>query len=145
MTRRNIALCLVATGVAALYVLIYLSVEGYVAAMAVPRWWLEALPSWRTSALIWIFVSDYVAIVLISLPFAWLLGRLYGRFGTVAAFAVAVLAWGTLAVPPMMGFFQAPGAFLKVAWLVSTAELLVTLPILVWVLQRLPSNNRRGP
>jgi hypothetical protein len=146
MTRRSLLLTIAAVMLAALYAVTIVTVMGFVAALAIPKWWLQPLPYWRASVLAWIFLTDLATVLLVSLPFAWVVTRLYGRAAVAVGFVIVAVVWGALVVPSITASFEPPGAFLKVAWLVSSAEYLATLPILVWLLQRLPSNNRwRGP
>jgi hypothetical protein len=146
MRRRSLLLTIAAVMLAALYAVTIVTVMGFVAALAVPRWWPQALPSWRASVLAWTFLADFATVLFVSLPFAWVVTRFYGRAAVPAGFVIVVLVWGALVVPSMTDSLEGPEAFLRVSWLVSSLEYLATLPILVWLLQRLPSNNRsKGP
>lgn len=121
MTRRSLLLTVAAAMLAVLYAVTTMTVMGFYAALAVPKWWPQALPSWRASVLAWIFFADFATVLFVSLPFAWVVNRLYGRAAVPVGLVIVVLVWAALIVPSITASFEAPGAFLKVSWLVSSA------------------------
>ena len=93
------------------------------------------------------FAIDLFVTLLVSIPFAYVIARLYGK----AWLLVAVLVGGYLAaqdlfgIPVVWGLIQDHQRYL-IDLTIVTARLLVVLPVLTYVAWRLTSNKRwRGP
>jgi hypothetical protein len=78
----------------------------------------------------------------VSLPFAWIIARVYGRFSIALSIAFGLVIWGIFDAPLTLDAFRSYGLFSKGFWLVDTVEFVGTLPALVLLLRRLPSNQR---
>ena len=144
--RRRLLLLLAAVGLGWIYLLAFTFAVGVAATQATPRWWLGLFSKPATSALIWLALAHAVAIALVSLPFAWIIGRMYGRLGVPLALAITVTICAFIEIPAMSQDFRTVGPLLQSIWVFGAAVLLVALPIAVWGFRAWPSNNRwRGP
>jgi hypothetical protein len=144
--RRRLLLLLAAVALGWIYLLAFTFAAGVAAAQATPRWWLGLFSKPATSALIWLALAHAVAIALVSLPFAWIIGRVYGRLGVPLALAITVTICAFIEIPTLSQDFRTVGPLLQSIWLLGAAVLLVALPVTVWVFRTWPSNNRwRGP
>jgi hypothetical protein len=126
---------------------LYLGVLAYAIAFAAvmpPQWWIAAFSSSGTSVLSWSTFAHSVAVVLASIPFAWVIVWLYGRFSLYAATAIGVATWLVLEIQFVIDAFYFP-RFLSI-WFADTLVFVLALPLLAWLFRKLPSNNRwRGP
>jgi hypothetical protein len=139
--RRIIVLGVVAIGLVYLYVLALVYGIGVNAAQRVPSWWSEIFP--MRSALSWALISHFVVVLLVSLPFAWAIVRVYGRLSIAVSLGVALLIWGLFEAPLTLDALRSGGLFSKGLWLADTVQFIASLPILVLLFRRLlPSNNR---
>ena len=146
--RRRLLLLVVTIALGWIYLLAFVFATGIAAAQTTPKWWfglwLFSKPS--TSALIWLTLAHALAITAASLPFAWIIGRVYGRLGVPVALAITATICTFIAIPTMSQDFRTVGPLLQGIWLFEVALLLAALPVTVWVFQTWPSNNRsRGP
>ena len=143
---RRLMLLLAAIPLGYAYLIAFTYAAGAAAAQATPAWWLGFFGKSGRSALIWLTLLHLVAIALVSLPFAWIISRLYGRLGVFVAFGVTATICAAVEIPAMYGNFPTRGLLLQSIWLFGALMLLVTLPVGVWGLRKWPSNNRwRGP
>jgi hypothetical protein len=140
--RRRIVLAVVAFGLLYFYVAVLVYAIGVVAAWPTPRWWISALSARRGALLSWLLISHFGVVLLVSLPFAWTIIRVYGRFSIFVAFAFALVIWGTFVAPLTLDALRGDGFFRKGLWLADTIQFLGTLPALVQLLRHLPSGNR---
>ena len=140
--RRAIILGIVAIALAYLYLMALVYGIGVNAAQGVPAWWSEFFSTRHNSARSWVLISHAVAVLLISMPFAWMLARAYGRIGVWVSLAIAIAIWGLFEAPLMLDAFRSDGVFLRALWFADTIQFLGSLPVLVLLFRRLPSNHR---
>jgi hypothetical protein len=140
--RRRLLLLLAAVALGWIYLLAFTFVAGVAAALATPGWWLGVFSKTAASALIWLALAHALAIALISLPFAWIISRVYDRLGVPLALAISAMICGFMEIPTMSQEFATAGPLLQSIWLFGAAVLLVALPVAVWALRTWPSNNR---
>jgi hypothetical protein len=138
--RRVIVLGVVAIGLVNLYVLALVYGIGVNAAQRVPSWWSEVFPT--RSTLSWALISHFVVVLLVSLPFAWTIVRVYGRLSIAVSLGVALLIWGLFEAPLAFDALRSNGFFSKALWLADTVQIIASLPVLVLLFRRLSSNNR---
>jgi hypothetical protein len=138
--RRVVVLGVVAIGLVYLYALALVYGIGVNAALRVPSWWAEILPT--RSTLSWALSSHFVVVLLVSLPFAWTIVRVYGRSSIAVSLGVALLIWGLFEAPSTVDALRSDGFFSKWLWLADTVQFIASLPVLVLLFRRLPSNNR---
>jgi hypothetical protein len=144
--RRPVVLVIAPFAIFALYLVALAHVIRFAAVQPTPRWWIAMFPTWRSASLTWLLCVHAAAVAFASLPFAWVVSRLYGRFAVYVSGVIAVVVWGVLEAPLAVEVTKNPRFFLKGMWLADTLQFLLILPALVWLLRKLPSNNRwRGP
>jgi hypothetical protein len=131
--RRRLLLVLAALVLGFAYLIASTYFAGVAAALAFPTWRLLPFSKPAASMLIWMAFLDVVAVVLISLPFAWVFGRLYGRLGVLLAFATTAAVCALITIPSGLHDFAAARPRLQAIWLFETAVRLVALPAAVWV------------
>jgi hypothetical protein len=125
-------------------------VEGYAAALPIPPRWIAFFPS-RTVGFLSLATLFDTALLVVSLPMAWLLTRFGGRRATVVALSLTVALFIVTVVPSLieditrgsLAGFSAPWRlYMAFAYL----EVIAVLPLLVWLFRKLPSADRRtGP
>jgi hypothetical protein len=82
-------------------------------------------------------------VLVVSVPFAYLIQRLYGRYGPAVALAMTLTLFVVFALPALRYLSDSPTR-LKVVTIFDQIKLVGVLPVLVWVLGKLPSNHRFG-
>ena len=141
MIKRSVLVAL-ALVLAWIYMLAVPTVIGHAAAVPIPSWWNPLFPSLRSGILTWLVIVHTFAVLVASLPVAFVIERIYGRAGVWVALALTVVIYAsTRAWIPFAEFGPSPMR-LKVATLFDAIKLLGFLPALVWVFGAWPSNNR---
>jgi hypothetical protein len=140
--RRVVILVIVAIGLAYLYVMALAYGIGVNAAQGVPTWWSEFFSSRHSSVRSWVLISHAIAVLLITLPFAWVIARAYGRISVWVSLAIAIAIWGLFEAPLMLDAFRSDGVFPRALWFSDTIQFVGSLPVLVLIFRRLPFNNR---
>jgi hypothetical protein len=126
-------------------------VEGYYAALPIPRQWFAFFPSRASGFLSFAVLFDAVVLILASLPFAALLARFGGRRATIIALIMTTVLFAVTLLPSLVeeigrGAYAAFHAPWRLYIAFGYLEFIAALPVLVWLLRKLPSNNRwRGP
>jgi len=144
--RRPLVLTSVAAVLVVLYLLAFVYMVAFVAIQPTPVWWRSAFGTHRGAELAWLFSFHAAGVVLVSLPFAFVITRAYRHLGVAVACVVALVTWGTIDASFMSDAFKSAAFGARGFWIADSVELLGSLPVLVWLMQRLPSNNRwRGP
>ena len=113
---------------------------GFFAAQPLPRWWLA--PARHNYH--WLFYSqtlllDTLVLAVVSLPFAYILNRLFGRDALLASVAIS-LSLALLDAVDMFGSLnlQLFPVHVQAYLFASTVRLLCVLPLLVLLLRRRP-------
>ena len=140
--RRVIILGIVAIGLAYLYTLALVYGIGVNAAQGVPAWWSEFFSTRHSSVRSWVLISHAVVVLLVSMPFAWVIVRAYGRFSVWVSVAIAITIWSLFEAPLMLDAFRSDGVFPRAFWFTDTIQFIGSLPVLVLLFRRLPFNNR---
>jgi hypothetical protein len=140
--RRLVILGIVAIGLAYLYVLALMYGIGVNAAQGVPAWWSEVFSIRHSAVRSWLLISHTVVVLLVSMPFAWVIARAYGRASVWVSFAIANMIWGLFEAPLMLDAFGSDGVFPRALWFADTMQFIGSLPVLVLLFRRLPSNHR---
>ena len=144
--RRPIVLTAVAAGLVFLYLVAFVYMVAFVAIQPTPAWWQNAFGTHRSAQLAWLLSFHAAGVVLVSLPFAFVIARVYPRLGIAVACVVTAVIWGTIDASLVIDAFTSAAFGARGFWIANSVELLGALPALVWLMQRLPSNNRwRGP
>jgi hypothetical protein len=124
-------------------------VEGYCAVLPIPRQWFAFFHSRASGFLSFAVLFDAVVLILASLPFAALLARFGGRRATIIALITTTVLFAVTMLPSVIeDIGRGAYAGFRTPWRLYIAfgylELIAALPLLVWVLRKLSSNNRRG-
>jgi hypothetical protein len=140
---KRLALTLMAAVLFWIYRTAFIYVVGYATAIHFPAWWLRLMPRNIHGIFAWSFVCHTVAVLLVTLPIAWVLARLYGRLGVYlgAAGALALIA------PDILFMARLATPLTQFQWAfyaVDFIKIAVALPLAVWIFLQLPSNSRRG-
>ena len=138
---------LVVAALVALYLYSYSLVLGigYAMATPTPTWWQSMFSTRGHAALTWMVFCHSVAVLVVSFPFAYLIQRIYGRYGPVVALAMTLTLFVMFALPAWRYIGDSPTRF-KVVTIFDQIKLVCVLPVLVWAFGKLPSNNRwSGP
>jgi len=149
--RKQLFLAVACFGLFCAYGFALMLVEGYEAALPIPPRWIAFFPSRNVGFLSLSVLYDTVVLVLVGLPVALLLARFGGRRATPVALIMTTVLFAVIIVPSLVedirrgalaGFHTLWRSYMAFAYL----EFIVVLPLLVWLLRKLPSNNRwRGP
>jgi hypothetical protein len=119
---------------------------GYALAQPHPAWWDSMFSARGNAALTWMVLCHSLAVLIVSVPFAYLIQRLYGRYGPAVALAMTLALFAAFALPALIGYFGDSPPRFKVVTIFDQIKLVGVLPVLVWAFSKLPSNNRsRGP
>jgi hypothetical protein len=140
--RRVIILGIVAIGLAYLYVLALVYGIGVNAAQGVPAWWFEFFSIRHSAVRSWVLISHALVVLFVSMPFAWMIARAYGRFSVWVSLFIAIMIWGSFEAPLMLDAFRSDGGFPRALWFADTIQFIGSLPVLVLLFRRLPSSNR---
>ncbi len=139
--RRNILLGVIALALTYLYVLALVYAIGLVAALPVPATWAGLFPTRHAGAASWILVSHFVVVVLVSVPFAWMFARVFGRASVALSISVAVLILALFEIPLILANSKGGAVFPWWVWLTDVAQFAGSLPVLVLLLRRWGKNK----
>ena len=141
-------LVVAATSVALFSVYSYILVGtiGYAMALPEPSQWAGLFATRVTGVLTWMQLAHTTALLVASIPFAFLISYFYGRRAAWLGLGIAVASFAMLSLPGLVRFFATLSPRGQVITAFDNLKLLLVLPLLVLLFQRLPSNNRwRGP
>lgn len=133
---------LVIVALVALYLYSYflVFVIGHFLAQPQPAWWGSMFSTRLHATLTWMVACHSAAVLLVSIPFAYLIHRTYGRYGPLVALGMTLTLFVLFALPAWHYLGDAPTRQ-KVVTLFDQIKLIGVLPALVWVLNKLPSNQ----
>ena len=117
-------------------------------AMALPRpsHWGGLFPTHLSAALTWMQLIHTTAILVVSIPFAFLIAHFYGRRGVWLALGLTAALLVSTEVPAFIRYFDIESPRVRIVTAFDFLKILVILPVLVLLMHRLTSNNRwRGP
>ena len=143
--RRNILLGVIAVALTYLYVLALVYAIGLVAALPVPATWAGLFPTRHSGAASWILISHFVVVVLVSVPFAWMFARVFGRVSIALSMCVAVLILCLFEIPLVLANFNGGAVFPWWVWLTDVTQFAGSLPVLVLLFRRLGTNKDAVP
>ena len=124
-----------------LYYFLLIWLLGYTSALGWPKWWLTLFGMGRGAKVAWIIATHTFSVLCAALPIALcaLLDRRALLLGTLVAVLTAVLIIYPSLRPEIWALIQAnhPGYFV-----VDSARIVVAVPVLIYLLRRMPSNKR---
>ena len=138
----RIVLVALGVGLAWLYIWLVAEATAHAAALSIPSWWGPLFPSRNSGILTWMVTVHTFAVLLASLPVALAIYSLYGRRGVWVALAISVVIFSLTTLPGVVGRFGTSPFRIKVVTLFDAIKLMGFLPLLVWGIGALPSNNR---
>jgi hypothetical protein len=143
MLRRLLVLIAAAALLTWLYLVAYVYVNAFVSSYPMPMWWLRVFAAECTAALTWYVLSHAATMLLLSIPFAFIINWLYPRFGVALAAGLTLVVW--VAIEPLSFLFhafEAAAPYIRGVYVVDHLIFLPALPGLVWLSRHLPSNQR---
>jgi len=139
--RQRIVLGVLAIGIAGLYVELLLRTIGVAASLPPPSWWSHVFQTHISSVILWMVLCHTTAILVVALPFAYVIARLYGRVAVLLALAITFALYAADPLPTLISYFGGFSARMKVITLFDALKLLGVLPGLVWLFGRPTSNH----
>jgi hypothetical protein len=124
-----------------LYYFLLIWLLGYTSALGWPKWWLTLFGTGGGAKVAWIITTHTFGVLCAALPIALCasLDRRALLLGTlVAGLTAALLIYPSLR-PEIWALIQTnhPGYFV-----IDNAKIVVAVPVLVYLLRRMPSNKR---
>ena len=140
--RHRIVLDVVALSLAWLYFKILVVTIGVASAQALPPWWNQLFTTHMSAVITWIVVCHTTAVLIVALPFAYIIARLFRRVGVLLALGITIALYAIDPLPAVLAYFQTYSTHTRIITLFDAVKLVGILPGLVWVFSRLTSNNR---
>jgi hypothetical protein len=118
----------------------------YASAIPIPAAWVSLFANRLSGVLAWMIVVQTLAVLVISIPFAFVVARFGGRYAPVVALAMTLVLFVVFFPSSFFTQFGILPLRTKIVTGFEQVKLILVLPSLVWLIRRLPSNNRwRGP
>jgi hypothetical protein len=143
--RYRVILVALALSLGWLYVEVLIVAIGVATALALPPWWNQLFTTRLSAVTTWIVLCHTAAVLLVALPFAYAIARLYGRIGILLALGLTMALYAIDPLPAVLVYFQASSIHTKLITLFDAVKLLGILPGLVWAFTRPTSGNRLEP
>ncbi len=140
--RQRVVLGILAFGLLALYAQLLIFAIGTALALAPPPWWGSVFTNRLSAVYTWAILTHTAAILLVALPFSYVIARFYGRVAVPLALAITVVLYAVDPLPAVLSYFVGFSFRMKMVTLFDAVKLLGILPCLVWLFARLTSNNR---
>ena len=139
---RRVLLALAALIVLYLYSFCLVAGLGYALSRAPPAFWGPLFASRDAAILAWMVACHTAALLGVSLPFAYLIHRLYGTLAPAVAFTMTLVLFLGFALPALWGSFAGSAPRFKLITTFDQIKLLGALPFMAWAFGRL--GGRRG-
>ena len=104
--RHRIVLGAVALGLAWLYVKVLTITIGVAVALAAPAGWGSLFTTHLSSVIAWVIICHTAAILIVAVPFSYVIARLYGRVGILLALTLTVALYAFDPLPAVLAYFQ---------------------------------------
>jgi len=108
--KHYIHLCAVALGIAWLYAEALALTIGVAVSLSQPSWWASLFPTHTAGIAAWMVLCHTIAILVVALPFAYAIARIYGRLGIVLALGLTLVLYGFDPLPAVVSTFQSSSA-----------------------------------
>jgi len=146
MTGKRIVLLIACVGLLYAYQYALVWGVGHALALPPPSGWRASFPTRLSGSLTWLIVVHTLAVLIVSVPFALLIARFGGPQAPVIALGITGALFAVFSLPPLIEFFGILSSRVRVVSVFDQIKLILVLPLLVWLMRKLPSNNRwRGP
>jgi hypothetical protein len=138
----GIRVALMVVVLAAAYDYFLLHISDFLTALAWPHWWMSAFPTRSIAAQSWLIGIHTSIVLLAAAPVAlaslWLLPTRTALLAALAGLAVAVVEVLPATTPELWRVVW--GAH-PVFFVTDNLKIIFAMPLLVWLLRRLPSNT----
>jgi hypothetical protein len=138
---RRVLLGLAALIVLYLYSYCLVLAFGFALLRLPPPFWGHLFATEGGAALSWMVACHTTALLAVSLPFAYLIQRLYGTLAPAVAFTMTLVLFLGFALPALWLSFAASPPRFKVVTIFDQIKLLGSLPLMAWAFGKL---TRRG-
>ena len=129
---RRVLLVLAALIILYLYSFCLVVAFGYALSRAPPDFWGHLFATSGGAALTWMVVCHTTALLAVSLPFAYLIHRVYGALAPAVAFSMTLVLFLGFALPALwLSFADSPPRF-KLVTTFDQVKLLASLPFMAW-------------
>ena len=140
--RRGVILVPVALFLAWLYVYaLSLAIE-FAARERVPIGWSHLFQTPQSGLLPWMFLLHTIAVTAASVPFAFVIVRIYPRYWLLVALMATAPLYFATTLPMVVQNFGSSSLRLQITDILDAVTLVGILPLLTWGLRNLPSNMR---
>jgi hypothetical protein len=138
------ALVVLATSIALLWVYsnILVWAIGHAMALPQPSQWGGLFPTRLSATLSWMQLIHTAAILAISVPFAFLISHFYGRRGVWVALGITAVLFALFSLPSLVRFSATLSPRVQIITAFDNLKLLLVLPLLVLLMNRLTSSYR---
>jgi hypothetical protein len=141
VTSKHVGLVIACAGVLFAYQYALVWGIGYALALPLPSGWRASFPTHLSGSLTWLILVHTLAVLIISVPFALLIARFGGPHASAIALAITVVLFAVFSLPPLVEFFSIMPRRMRVVSAFDQIKLILVLPLLVWLMRKLPSNN----
>jgi hypothetical protein len=121
--RRRFGLAILAMGILWAYLDALVFVIGYAMAPSVPAAWGSAFASHLSAVRAWAILCHTAAVLLVALPFAFLINRLYGRYGVLMAFTLTIVGYVMTDLPVLFTYFDILSPYMKAIAITDAVKL----------------------
>ena len=142
MTSKHVVLVIACAGLLFAYQYALVLGTGYALALPPPSGWRASFPTHLSGSLTWLILVHTFAVLIVSVPFALLIARFGGPRAPVIALAITAALFALFSLPPFIEFFGIMSPRTRVVTAFDQIKLILVLPVLVWLMRKLPSNNR---
>jgi hypothetical protein len=134
---RRVLLAIAALVVLYLYSFCLVVAFGYALSRAPPPFWGQLFATTGGATLTWMVACHTAALLSVSLPFAYLIHRIYGTLAPAVAFTMTLVLFLGFSLPALwLSFADSPPRF-KVVTTFDQIKLLFSLPLMAWAFGRL--------
>ena len=147
MTSGRVVLVVAFLGLGYVYASALLGGTWYASQIPIPAAWIGVFSNRIIGVLAWMIAIQMLAVVVLSVPFAYLIGRIGAGYGPVIALAMTLAIFFVFSWSSFLTLFNQPlPTSTRIVTAFDQTKFIWVLPLLVWLLRKLPSNNRwRGP
>jgi hypothetical protein len=146
MTSKRIVLLIACIGLLYAYHYALVWGTGHALTLPIPSAWRASFPTRLSGTLTWMILVHTLAVLIVSIPFALFIARFGGRPAPAIALAFTVVFFAIFSLPALIEFFGTLPIRQRIVTGLDQIKLILVLPLLVWLMRKLPSNNRwTGP
>jgi hypothetical protein len=140
---RRVLLSLAALIVLYLYSYSLVLAFGFALSRPPPQFWGRLIANPGSAALAWMVACHTAALLVVSLPFAYLIHRIYGSRAPSVAFIMTLVLFLGFALPALWQSFAGSPPSFKLVTTFDQIKLLGSLPLMTWAFGRLARRRVR--